>query len=126
MTQTEGQSQHSKIITEQDQSITTDDETDFVEQTLGTTIDAKQVGEINLEEKSNIAIQETEVTTTQQHKSETSGNATIQQGQSIAATATNEDTSSENLSILAVASNGVEIIKGVTETIVNVVRIYFR
>ncbi len=122
VTQTDHQSQHTKIITEQEQSIATDEATDYVEQTLKTTIDTKQEGEINLETNLNKAKQETEVVTTQTHEAETSGAAKIQQAQSIEATAMNEDTSSKNLSIKAEASNGIEIIKEATKTIVKVIQ----
>ena len=123
--QIEEKRQHSKIITEQDQFMSTSDLTDYVEQIVGTMINIKQERDINLALNYDHARQEIDVMTIQQHKAETSGDATIQQEQSVEAIATNEKTSSENLSIKAKASNGVEIIKEAMQTIVKVVQSIF-
>ena len=125
LTQTEDKRQQSKIVTAQDQSMSTSNLTDYVEQLIGTRINTKQKNETNLAVNDNNATQETSVMTIQQHKAETSGSATIQQEQSVEAIATNENTSSENLSIKAKASNGVEIIKETVQTIVRVVQSIF-
>ena len=89
--QMDKQSQDSTIVTEQDQSILTPDATDSVLQTMETTIEAKQEGEINPKDWSNTTKEETAVETTVHHESETSGNATIQQSQSVEADASKKD-----------------------------------
>ncbi len=125
VTQKESQSQNTKIITEQDQSITTAHDTDYAEQTTETAIHTKQEGEINPEENRNTAKQQTEVTTTQKHEAETSGDAKIQQEQSVEAIAADKDTNSEKLSIKAKAENGLEIIKNAANTVVKIVQSIF-
>jgi len=125
VTKEDQQSQYQKIVTEQDQSISTPHETDFVEQSLKTEIDTKQSGEINLEAERNSSIQETSVKMKETHESETSGDALIKQEQSVAAKAVSKDTTSEGFSIKAVAENSVEIIKDAASAVVNVVQLIF-
>ena len=107
VTKEDHQSQYQKIVTEQEQSISTQDAADSVEQTLTTEINAKQSGEIDLNEDRNSSIQETTVTMKEKHEAETSGNAVIKQEQSVEAEAVSKDTTSEGFSIKAAAENSV-------------------
>ena len=123
--QKEKQSQDSTIATEQDQFISTADSTDSVLQTMVTTIEAKQKGEFNPKDRINTTKEETAVETTVHHESETSGNATIQQSQSVEADASKKDRSKDSLSIKAAITNGVEIAKDTVKTVVRVVQSIF-
>ncbi|KAA9021119.1 hypothetical protein [Niallia endozanthoxylica] len=122
VTQKDSQSQETKIITNQDQSFQTNDQTDYVEQNVGTEIDTKQEGEIHPEENLNKAEQETTVTTIQTHHSEMSGSATIEQKQSMEATASYNDTKSDHIRIQAKTANGLEIIKDAAQTVVKMIQ----
>jgi len=119
------QSQDSTIVTEQAQSTITPDATDSVLQTMETTIEAKQEEEINPKDRINTTKEETAVETTVHHESETSGDATIQQSQSVEADASKKDTSKDSLTIKAAITNGVDIVKEMTKTVVRVAQSIF-
>ena len=123
--QRDKQSQESTIVTEQDQSIITPDATDSVLQTMETMIEAKQEGEINPKDRSNTTKEETAVETIIHHESETSGNASIRQSQSVEADASKKDTSKGSLNIKAAVENGVEIVKEAAQTVVRVAQSIF-
>ena len=119
------QSQDSTIVTEQDQSIITPDATDSVVQTMEATIEAKQEGEINPKDRINTTKEETAVETTVYHESETSGDVTIQQTQSVEADASKKDSSKDSLNIKAAVENGVTIVKEAAKTVITVVQSIF-
>ena len=125
VTQEDQQSQETIIKTDQDQTFETKNQTDYVKQEQKTVIDTKQEGEIKPSEEINITKQETEVEVKQKHKSETSGNAKVQQDQSIEAVSNSSETNSEDINIKAEARNGIEVMKKATQTVVRVVQSIF-
>ena len=125
VTQEDQQSQETIIKTDQDQTFETENQTDYVKQEQKTVIDTKQEGEIKPSEEINTIKQETEVEVKQKHQSETSGNAKVQQDQSIEAVSNSSETNSEDINIKAEAKNGIEVMKEATQTVVRVVQSIF-
>ena len=125
VTQEDQQSQETIIKTDQDQTFETENQTDYVKQEQKTVIDTKQEGEIKPSEEINTIRQETEVEVKQKHHSETSGNAKVQQDQSIEAVSNSSETNSEDINIKAEAKNGIEVMKKATQTVVRVVQSIF-
>ena len=123
VTQEDQQSQETIIKTNQDQTFETKTQTDYVKQEQKTVIDTKQVGEIKPAEEINTTNQETDVEVKQKHKSETSGDAKVQQDQSIEAVANSNQ--SEDVTIKAEAKNGIEVVKDAAQTVVRVVQSIF-
>ncbi len=85
------QSQETLVETKQRQSFKTEEHTDFVEQTMKIEIESYQKDDIDLKENQENTIQETNIKTNLEHKSETSDHATIHQKQSVDALADIED-----------------------------------
>ena len=125
VTQEDQQSQETIIKTDQDQTFETENQTDYVKQEQKTVIDTKQEGEIKPSEEINTIRQETEVEVKQKHHSETSGNAKVQQDQSIEAVSNSSETNSEDINIKAEARNGIEVMKKATQTVVRVLQSIF-
>ncbi|WP_071392994.1 hypothetical protein [Bacillus tuaregi] len=122
VTKRDKQSQETSLNTNQEQFFITESQTDYMEQITETVMDTKQSGIINQDKNLNKAVQNTVITTSQKHTSETTGNAVIKQEQMVEAAANTMDKSRESASILAKAVNGVEMIKDAAGTAVKMVQ----
>jgi hypothetical protein len=120
--QKDKQSQSTKIVTNQDQSISTNQKTDYVEQVVKAEINTKQVNLADEEANASQTSQDSKVKVSQKHQSETSGQATVQQAQSVEAIADNDQTKGKEVSIKAAVTNGLEVIKEATHFVVKIVQ----
>ncbi|QOR66298.1 hypothetical protein IM538_21450 [Cytobacillus suaedae] len=102
--------QNTEITTEQDQSVTAESDTDYVEQNQSTEIKTEQ-------DSSNYPNQKTEVTTKEDQTVQTEGSATLEQSQKVKAEGTDNNKSG---GIEAGTQNKVEIIKEAAQTIIKI------
>ncbi|MCA1040501.1 hypothetical protein LCM00_13390 [Bacillus infantis] len=112
------QEQNTAIKTEQDQSIRTDESTDFAEQEQSAAIKTKQEGKLG--DQANSQQQKTEVNVKESQAAVTSGNAELEQSQSVEASGKNVEQDKKEGKVKANTSNIIQIIKDATNTIIKI------
>lgn len=118
--QKKAQSQHTKIVTDQNQSFSTEHKTDYLEQTVEAEIHTEQENRTDKIGDSNDSSQDSTIHVRQSHQSETSGQATVQQNQSVEVQADYDQTEEEEGRVTAATSNGLKVIKEVTHFVVRI------
>ena len=116
----EEQHQETLVKVEQNQSFHTNHHTDSVEQSMETELKTHQKDEFYLEEKQNKNNQTTNVNSSLEHQSETSGDAIITQKQSVETLANTRETDVEIVKIKAIAENGIEMVKKASHYVVKI------